>query len=332
MSTYSSERLKMALSGTTMRWLHSSKRWGLYLVTTSGEDIHGDTTPRPQRSQGLTIADVLSQRANESEGAPAFCEWTAEGRRVVSFRAFMTETRLAGSMFAGLGVRKGERVGILYRTSLAFEVVNCGLLSMGAVVVGLDPRESPDALQQTIRRAGITGLVVKDWADLERLEDSVQQCLRFVIMAPRSCPDSWEGAMRNGISLEPVILRPDGPWFEPPEADDLATFVLTSGSSGEPKGYGYTHGQLIDAALSCRAALPELEPGSRLITWLPVSALFQRMIDLVGWMAGATTYFVDDPAKIFERTRDIEPTIFFGVPRFYHPKARERFPLRSTLR
>ncbi len=264
-----------------------------------------------------TVFDVLRKRVLESPDEIAFAEWTSAGLQHVSRQQFHDEVMNATSVFLGLGVQKGDRIGILLKTSLAFEVAQFGLLSMGGVVIGLDPRDSNEGLGRAMTKTHIVGLVVEDFDDLTRLEPSVRARLQFAIEAKEARVEKWRGVLRNGATLEPIPLMRGQLPPAPPEPHDLATIVLTSGSSGEPKGYGYRHDQLVRAALTCRTAFNDVGHESRLIAWLPLSALFQRMINLAAWIAGSTTYFVSDPADVARRAQEVHPTLFFGVPRFY---------------
>jgi long-chain acyl-CoA synthetase len=101
-----------------------------------------------------------------------------------------------------------------------------------------------------------------------------------------------------------------------PGPDDLATLVYTSGTTGSPKGIAYTHRQLL---LACGAVLEEfrLEGPNRVLCWLPMAPLFQRMMNLVAFASATTTYFVEDPRQVMESLREVKPTLFVGVPRFY---------------
>jgi len=51
--------------------------------------------------------------------------------------------------------------------------------------------------------------------------------------------------------------------------------------------------------------------------WLPLSNLFQRMINFCALYLGAATYFVDDPREIISLLPSINPHFFIGVPRVF---------------
>jgi long-chain acyl-CoA synthetase len=60
-----------------------------------------------------------------------------------------------------------------------------------------------------------------------------------------------------------------------------------------------------------------VESGARLVGWLPLSALFQRVVNLAAMMAGAATHFAP-PSDVVRAARRVEPDVFVAVPRFLH--------------
>jgi long-chain acyl-CoA synthetase len=55
----------------------------------------------------------------------------------------------------------------------------------------------------------------------------------------------------------------------------------------------------------------------RFVCWLPMAALFQRMMNLLAFATDSTTHFVEEPRAIVSRLPEIRPTVFTSVPRFY---------------
>jgi long-chain acyl-CoA synthetase len=131
--------------------------------------------------------------------------------------------------------------------------------------------------------------------------------------------DSDAGAVpRNAVTWRALRSAGagDGTWDDS-RPDDVATIVHTSGTTGVPKAIPHTHRRLCVAVEALLDVFADIGEGSRLVSWLPMSGLFQRMVNLCACARGATTWFVDDPREIMARVAEIEPHIFIGVPRFY---------------
>lgn len=271
-----------------------------------------------------TLVELLAMRTTSDPDGIAFGEPRSGGYDTVTWREFSEDVEVARKWFAGLATSHGERIGVLLPTSLAFEVAQFGILATGAVVVGLDPNDSNASLEAAARLAHVTGVVLRHMDDLLRLPEVTRQALRFVVVADAAGVHAWRCFQREGTALRPHHQVSGAPSATAPRASDLATIVFTSGSTGTPKGLGYRHDQLLLAARHIAATFPGIGPGSRLLAWLPLALLFQRIVDIAAMASGATTYFVSEPKEVVMRAREVSPTLFIGVPRFFQK-------LRSAL-
>jgi long-chain acyl-CoA synthetase len=71
------------------------------------------------------------------------------------------------------------------------------------------------------------------------------------------------------------------------------------------------------ATASILRTFADIEPGSRMACWLPLSNLFQRMLNFCAIARGAQIYYVPQPQEIMRHVAAIRPEVFIGVPRFY---------------
>ena len=188
-----------------------------------------------------------------------------------------------------------------------------GVLAARSVVVGLDPHDRDEGLNVIAQRCELAGLVVQQSSWLARLQPEVRERLRWIV--------SLESTPTPGVTTLEELLGGTG---DKPELDalavhpdDPATIIFTSGTTGVPKGISYTHRQVIQALVSILEAFPEIGADTRLACWLPLSNLFQRIINAAAIGCGAQTFYVEDPRAIMRHVGTIEPHLFIGVPRFY---------------
>ncbi len=199
------------------------------------------------------------------------------------------------------------------RTCREWQVAEIGALLSGAVVVGIDVHAAPEQAAWLLAHSKASALIVDDAETLRKLSADLTEPLKFSSTffgsdtSGRAC--SWQDCMTASLG------KPSQP-VEEPDAADAAVIIYTSGTTSKPKAIEYSHEQLVS---SCWAMLDEFPDfgRERFVCWLPMSALFQRMMNLLAFATDSTTYFVEEPRTIVSRLGEIRPTVFTSVPRFY---------------
>jgi long-chain acyl-CoA synthetase len=95
---------------------------------------------------------------------------------------------------------------------------------------------------------------------------------------------------------------------------DLATIIYTSGTTGIPKGVMLSHQNIVTNVKDCLMVIP-LQPREIVLSFLPLSHVFERTINYVYFAAGVSVYFADGLETISEHLQDIRPHYFATVPR-----------------
>jgi long-chain acyl-CoA synthetase len=101
--------------------------------------------------------------------------------------------------------------------------------------------------------------------------------------------------------------------------DDLATFVYTSGTTGEPKGVMLTHENIWWTAIHSEQSVPVGDAdNARTLSYLPLSHIAERMIShFLHIYYGTQTWFAESIQTLQRDLQDCKPTYFFGVPRVW---------------
>ncbi|NOT73968.1 MAG: long-chain fatty acid--CoA ligase [Cyclobacteriaceae bacterium] len=95
---------------------------------------------------------------------------------------------------------------------------------------------------------------------------------------------------------------------------DVFTILYTSGSSGIPKGVMLTHRNIIHNIKSVLTLLP-IEPGDRVISFLPFSHIFERMTCYTYMAFGVSLYFSQNKDSFVHDFRTVQPNFCTSVPR-----------------
>jgi len=96
-------------------------------------------------------------------------------------------------------------------------------------------------------------------------------------------------------------------------SDDIATIVHTSGSSGEPRAVCLTHANVVSNVMSVLSIVPFV-PGTRVMSFLPLSHIFERIVCYVYLACGANIYFLETYRNALWALKDIRPQYFTSVP------------------
>ena len=107
-----------------------------------------------------------------------------------------------------------------------------------------------------------------------------------------------------------------------PRAEDLATIVYTSGTTGNPKGAMLTHGNIASNAMASLKVLP-IEQGLIAMSILPLSHILERMADYCYFIRGCTIAYAESVNKVGENLQEVKPHLFAAVPRLFE-KMRSR--------
>lgn len=102
--------------------------------------------------------------------------------------------------------------------------------------------------------------------------------------------------------------------------DDLATIIYTSGTTGQPKGVKLSHKNLVSNIKAIISLVP-VNCDSIVVSYLPLSHVFERMVVYAYIAVGASIHFAPHPRLAIETIQEVRPHYFTTVPllleRFY---------------
>lgn len=236
--------------------------------------------------------------------------------RAITWSALYATVGMLAAALEARGLEKGERVAILARTSVEWEYVQLASLSLGAVVVGIDPNYAADQLRDVLRTVNPAVMVVHDEADAARVPAEVAARVRTtVFIAPAGQPP--EPGRCSLASLLQTSGAGAAARTAPPSPGDDAIIVFSSGTGGPPKPVAYTHAQILFAVDAILDAFGDIDERTVLLCWLPLANLFQRVIDYCAIANGATSYVISDPRDLMRYVGSASPTLLIGVPRVF---------------
>lgn len=173
--------------------------------------------------------------------------------RSLSFAQWDKRANRLANALAGIGLKKGDRVGVLAYNCLEWAEIYAATAKAGIIAVPVNFRLSAPEISYILKDADVSAVIAQD--ELHRLIDAIRPALdlpqdRFVHFGDDAAPGGWAGyevliaAARD--SRPAVIVLPDDPW----------TLMYTSGTTGNPKGVIRSH-----RGMAMLALVTELEVG-----------------------------------------------------------------------
>ena len=215
-----------------------------------------------------------------------------------------------------LGIAKGDAVTIFSSTRLEWGILDFALAAVGAVSVPIyDTDSAPQA--QRIMNDSVVKLAFADNRErFDRLDSVKDHCpaLKQILMIEGNALGALEGL---GVTVSDEELNER---VATVRADDLATIVYTSGSTGNPKGAELTHKNFVSITISASQALHEvvLDDHPRLLLFLPLAHCFARFIQYASIASDdGVVGYLPDTKSLLPDLRSFEPTYLLGVPRVF---------------
>lgn len=203
-----------------------------------------------------TPLQTLCAWASASPGDPAIVGPTGP----VTVTSLWEHVRLAAGRLRTLGVSEGERVIIAGPNSAEWIVAAYAVMSLRAIACPTDPGLAAPEWQDRLQMLG-PRLILGGASTLRLLEHHAPADCRLLALEK-------EGKAVGIAALDAVpAAHVDVP---SPEPNDIAAILMTSGSSGRPKGVCLAHRHLIAGAVSQTSNPEDSDPGARWLLNLPL--------------------------------------------------------------
>ena len=128
---------------------------------------------------------------------------------------------------SALGIRAGDRVGVLLPQRPETAIAHLAIYKLGAVALPLFTQFGPDALEHRLTDSGATALIT-DGENLPKLSADLPELATILVTDGDSAgnPLFWSTLERGSDEFSPLATG----------IDDAALVIYTSGTTGRPKG------------------------------------------------------------------------------------------------
>ena len=233
-----------------------------------------------------------------------------------STKEYLDKANALSRALLKLGIQKGDKIAVISTNNRTeWCILDVGVLQVGAQNIPIYPTISSKDYEYVLNHSEAIYcfvsdeevynkvLEVKDNTKLKEVYsfDEITGCKNYTELFELGADDSTQA----DVELRKSKVLPS----------DLATIIYTSGTTGKPKGVMLSHHNIVENVLASVPRLPLKEGASRVLSFLPLCHIFERVLIYVYQHAGVGIYFAEAIDKIGENAQEIKPNLMSVVPR-----------------
>ncbi|WP_416956176.1 AMP-dependent synthetase/ligase [Nocardioides sp. T5] len=293
-------------------------------ATKTAPDVLAVREDYEARILGLHMPATVRQAAEKYGDLPAFSDKfdVPEGQTwsTITWSETWELTRRVAAALIDLGLEPGAPVAIMAANRTAHTLADYGAMTAAAVPMSIYNTLAQDQVAFIAGESRPVVVVLEDHDRYQRWEkalDEVDSIRHVVMLADTDRVDdprvmTWDDLLARGEDTGRVDER-----MERITPDLPATFLYTSGTTGNPKGVVLTHHNVMYEAVSTLDA-GGLHGPQRTISYLPLAHIAERILATYAPpFLGSHVHAIPDPAGLLGALGEVHPTAFFGVPRVW---------------
>jgi long-chain acyl-CoA synthetase len=234
----------------------------------------------------------------------------------VTAKEFAGEVLAVAKGLAKAGIGRGDRVGLMSKTRYEWTLIDFAIWAAGAVTVPIYDTSSPEQVAWILSDSAAKGVFVETTVHAEavvEVRDRLPELASTWQIEGDSPAVEELAALGASLSDDELHAR-----RREVSADELATIVYTSGTTGRPKGVELTHRNLLAEIRADIEAFPQLmEQGNSLLVFLPLAHVLARAIAVTALSARVTLGHTPDVKNLVADLGTFRPTFVVAVPRVF---------------
>jgi len=260
----------------------------------------------------------------------------------ISYQEMSKITDQLAAALVGLGVKKGDRVGILIPNTPQFVMAYFAVLKIGGVVVATNPQYTEREIKHQANDSGMKLMILmSNYYELVKRVQPETSISQIIVTNIKETLPPLTGLLFTLLKEKKggfkVTLRDNDLWMpdllvqysdhERPQVDvgpdDVAIFQYSGGTTGIPKAAIGLHRNLVANTVQMLYWLISAEMGKEVVMMaIPLYHVYGMVAGMnFGLAAGATLVMVPDPRNLQDLLANMQKyqtTIFPAVPALYN--------------
>jgi long-chain acyl-CoA synthetase len=219
---------------------------------------------------------------------------------------------LRGSL-AGLGVGRGDAVGIIANNRTEWAIAAYATYGLGSRFVPMYESELPRIWEYIVTDSAVKVLFVSKPEILEKVRDFPGKIptLAHLVLVEGEGPGSLAALEASGRERPITAIHP--------ASDEIAVLIYTSGTTGEPKGVLLSHGNCTSNSMAGVSMFPELTEQGVSLSILPWAHSYGQTAELNAMIyLGGSIGFIESVKTVVQDMAMVRPTWLIAVPRVFN--------------
>ncbi|MEZ4463654.1 MAG: long-chain fatty acid--CoA ligase [bacterium] len=266
------------------------------------------------------LPDRVVAHARDRGSQPAIYRSVGGVWTPITWAAYHEQARAFAGALIGAGCEAGGAVAIMAGNHAEWLIGAVGAWFARCVPTGVYPTLTPEQAAYVVHHCEAKVAVVEGPEGYARLLEEKENLphLRRIVLMTGSVEDpsvvSFAAFLAEGqahqaeVDARLAALAPD----------DLADLIYTSGTTGPPKGVMLDHRALAFVARGAISLMPDVSPGDRAVSYLPLSHIAEQAFSLLGACAAGYSVWMCTRLEDLKAVLLVaHPTVFLAVPRVW---------------
>jgi long-chain acyl-CoA synthetase len=288
---------------------------------------HANARPIDPRWEKETVPSLFMSVAAERGDKVALREKDLGIWKSYSWRDYAANAKAAGLGLAALGLKRGETTCVISENCPEWLYADIGTMGIGAVCSGVYTTDSAKQLMYLMNDCKCRVLFVENDEQLDKALDcradvpSLMKIVVFDMEGLETFADpmviSFDKLLEMGRAFDQAHPAYWDDAIKATKPGDLAILIYTSGTTGPPKGAMISHRNIMFQAFNGHRLVPYGDNEQQL-SFLPLAHIAERgFTTFFPLVAGSTINFAESIETVPENIREVQPTVFFAVPRIW---------------
>jgi len=254
----------------------------------------------------FTFYDLINRNAVCFENRPAWFE--VDDGRTLTFGQFKETVDRFACGLQNLGLKKGDRIGILGKNSLEYFLLYSAAAVLGAIILPINWRLSADEIIYNLNDCG---------PEIIFVDEEYQELIGGAKEKLTSVKNYYNLRIKGGRFLDIASLLDNPGYLEPADvsADDGFVIIHTAAVAGRPRGALLSHGNVLCANMHLNYCF-NLSPEDVHLNLLPLFHVGGLFMATNSFHAGALNINMSkfDAIKAVELIEEERVTLLFDFP------------------